>query len=939
MFTQTTKTFSVSAKFAPRVAALSKGTGISAVKTLLVVILALIIAASLGCAKGVEEVAVTPDSGGNPAYKVGFNTSGLAGSGLVVQINSENDLVVVGEGVYTFDIELNEGDFFELSIKQQPSGPNQICMFNKLSGEINGSVKLELVLDCVNVSYSVGGTINIDLSLLDQLIVAVNGNPAGLKFDSTGNFTFVNKYEDAQELFISFDQFPNFQTCTINGKETHSLMVSGSDVSDLAIDCGFTSPLIDIQPMEFDITKKGTFTTPSIYDYITDIEVGGNPSVTQWNSRIVAKSGSVVYNGNGTFSYKPNSNVVSGQDSFSFRVANRSGTEADGIITLRIAKGWGNKNDISTTVDSRLNTALELGGRLIVDYYDGNVNKFQTLDIQSHTWLPSKEVGTSIVKIIESATQTIKYFSATSAGNESILYSRQYFPETDTLSTQVELERIAATNLNPYRGITDDQGNIFISLIRSYTDANNYYYTEFWGKYYSAASKSWLPAVLMYDSTRGVIQQNDIFLVGGNPVNFVRFPNGAIPVVFELNPSNNIVTETPISTEQLSTTSNNAIGWYNIAQNTAGHIALLWFQTVTDSALAQDFRHVKSYIYTAAGALPPAEKTLHKITANKVPMLQLSVLNNSDFLFMWRPYIASSNDPNYPSADVYAQRYNAQTQSYDAAVSDVVLDHQGSYLNVTPTPTVEGGGNVIFSYWTKDVAGNYTHLFKALPYRGNAWSAEQQININPVSASRIYSNFDSMGNYYVIFNKPDTSNGFYSARKYDFTTNSNSSIIPADNNNTAKSLPGIARTNNRMFFYWSKLNAASQNDLCLREINIGTEFSSGDLLSAEDCINFSYQNTSAVNVSLFEDSAQNLLAFVSASSIYFAKKSANTWSSPETLFTPVLKGSSDSFYNKLYLWQYGSLGAMSLIVQHRHEYYDAFGNNISEQSIFNYLYN
>ena len=47
----------------------------------------------------------------------------------------------------------------------------------------------------------------------------------------------------------------------------------GNDITDLAINCIFTSPLIEIRPMNFVINKRDTFTTPLIYDYIVTLQV------------------------------------------------------------------------------------------------------------------------------------------------------------------------------------------------------------------------------------------------------------------------------------------------------------------------------------------------------------------------------------------------------------------------------------------------------------------------------------------------------------------------------------------------------------------------------------------------------------------------------------------------------------------------------------------
>jgi len=164
---------------------------------------------------------------------VGFKTSGLAGAGAIVQINNGSDLIISKEGNYTFAVDLREGAYFELQVKQQPTGPNQLCTFSKLSGEIYSNV--DLILSCENVKYSVGGTLIIDANRISQLSLAVNDILTDIKVGGTGDFQFAGLFDDNLELQITFAKLPDFQSCTINGEKTYTIKVAGKTLPNLQL--------------------------------------------------------------------------------------------------------------------------------------------------------------------------------------------------------------------------------------------------------------------------------------------------------------------------------------------------------------------------------------------------------------------------------------------------------------------------------------------------------------------------------------------------------------------------------------------------------------------------------------------------------------------------------------------------------------------------------
>jgi len=62
-------------------------------------------------------------------HTVGGSVSGLAGSGLILQLNAANDLAVSSDGKFNFPKALDKGSAYSVTVKASPSAPvKQTCM-------------------------------------------------------------------------------------------------------------------------------------------------------------------------------------------------------------------------------------------------------------------------------------------------------------------------------------------------------------------------------------------------------------------------------------------------------------------------------------------------------------------------------------------------------------------------------------------------------------------------------------------------------------------------------------------------------------------------------------------------------------------------------------------------------------------------------------------
>ncbi|MDH5612063.1 MAG: hypothetical protein OEY66_06365 [Gammaproteobacteria bacterium] len=98
----------------------------------------------------------------NVTYAVGGTVSGLIGSTLVMQNNNGDDLGVTKNGSFIFVKPIPDGFAYDVTIKSQPTDPNQVCSVKNGSGVISGANVTNIEVNCANCT---GGSIEYNHNL------------------------------------------------------------------------------------------------------------------------------------------------------------------------------------------------------------------------------------------------------------------------------------------------------------------------------------------------------------------------------------------------------------------------------------------------------------------------------------------------------------------------------------------------------------------------------------------------------------------------------------------------------------------------------------------------------------------------------------------------------------------------------------------------------
>ena len=181
-----------------------------------------------------DQWCLVPQTGNVTAYTVGGTTSGLAGGGLVLQLNGANDQTVNTDGPFTMSPALADGATYAVTVLTQPAG--QTCGVSNGSGTIAGANVTNVVVTCTtNPSYTVGGSVT---GLVGGGLVLQDNGGDDLTIGADGNFTFPTTLADGAAYAVTVGTQPSGETCSVaNGSGT----IAGANVSNVAVSCSPTT--------------------------------------------------------------------------------------------------------------------------------------------------------------------------------------------------------------------------------------------------------------------------------------------------------------------------------------------------------------------------------------------------------------------------------------------------------------------------------------------------------------------------------------------------------------------------------------------------------------------------------------------------------------------------------------------------------------------------
>ena len=167
------------------------------------------------------------------SFSVGGVVSDLAGSGMVLQNNAGDDLVIDANGGFSFPTALADGSDYSVTVKTQPTNLVQTCSVTNGSGTIEAADVTNISVSCSTDTFTIGGDVN---GLEGNGLVLQNNAGDDLAIEANGGFTFPTALADGSAYVVMVSTQPSnpVQTCSVS---SGSNTLAGTNVMDVSVTC------------------------------------------------------------------------------------------------------------------------------------------------------------------------------------------------------------------------------------------------------------------------------------------------------------------------------------------------------------------------------------------------------------------------------------------------------------------------------------------------------------------------------------------------------------------------------------------------------------------------------------------------------------------------------------------------------------------------------
>jgi 6-phosphogluconolactonase (cycloisomerase 2 family) len=164
---------------------------------------------------------------------VGGTVSGLAGTGLVLQNNAANNLIVAANGSFTFAAAVASGSAYAVTVLTQPVSPTQSCLVTSGTGTIAAANVTNVAVVCTTSSFAVGGTVS---GLSGAGLTLRNNGGASLAISANGSFSFPAQVLSGGAYAVTLVTQPSSptQVCTLANT---SGTVGAAAVTNVTVTC------------------------------------------------------------------------------------------------------------------------------------------------------------------------------------------------------------------------------------------------------------------------------------------------------------------------------------------------------------------------------------------------------------------------------------------------------------------------------------------------------------------------------------------------------------------------------------------------------------------------------------------------------------------------------------------------------------------------------
>ena len=244
------------------------------------------------------------------AYAIGGTVSGLSGTGLMLQDNGGNNLLVTaGATSFAFTTNIASGSNYSVAVASQPSSPWQTCVPTSGSGAVGNANVTSVKITCTTNTYTIGGTIS-GLSGTGLTLQDNGGNNLPVSAGTTG-FAFTTSIASGSNYNVTVSSQPSnpSQFCALT---SGSGPVTSANITGIQVACintytiggtvvglwgtGGGLVLQDNNGNNFLVNRNGSFTFSAalLSGASYDVTVHTQPTLPVQNCTVTGGSGTAL---------------------------------------------------------------------------------------------------------------------------------------------------------------------------------------------------------------------------------------------------------------------------------------------------------------------------------------------------------------------------------------------------------------------------------------------------------------------------------------------------------------------------------------------------------------------------------------------------------------------------------------------------------------------
>ena len=319
------------------------------------------------------------------AFTIGGRVTGLAGAGLILQLNRGNDLTIVDNGAFAFETALQSGAAYAVSVRRQPTNPTQVCTVRNGAGTVGGAGVSNVAIDCASSSFTVGGSVS---GLQGSgLVLQLNGDD-DLPISGDGAFRFATPLTSGSQYRVNVAAQPSnpTQVCTV---ASSAGTIGNTNVTNVRVTCASSTfsvggTVVGLQGSGLVLQNNGAddlAASDGQFTFRSELASGATYNVTVKTQPSNPNQACSVTNARGTIGASDVSNVVVSCSASDFTVGG----------TVRNLEGTGlvlrNNGGDDVTIDASgtfvFDTALPTGARYDVTVATQPRNPEQTCTVSN----------------------------------------------------------------------------------------------------------------------------------------------------------------------------------------------------------------------------------------------------------------------------------------------------------------------------------------------------------------------------------------------------------------------------------------------------------------------------------------------------------------------------------------------------------------------------